>query len=95
MVNWSSKDFDTGGMISAKNLDSLLMVTFGDFKLFVNGGNHFVVAGDCGFVNIHSRERVEWSLVQLDLVLCDWLGTSEICTEFVKFLATLGDNDAE
>ena len=91
----SSKDLDTGGMISVKNLDSLLVVVFGDFELFMNGGNHFVVAGDCGLVNIHSRERVEWSLVQFDLVLCNWLGTFEICTEFIKFLATVGDNDVE
>ena len=46
-------------------------------------------------VIVHSREGAEWSLVQLDLVLCDWLGTFEICMEFVKFLTTISDNDAE
>ena len=63
--------------------------------MILNGDNHFVVASDCGFINIHSREGVEWSLVQLNLVLCDWLGMFKICMEFVKFLATMGDNDAE
>ena len=43
----SGKCFDTGGMTFVKNLDSLLMVIFGDFELFVNGDNHFVIAGDC------------------------------------------------